>query len=94
MSVNHSDQTSMADVISAKLNEALAPTSLEVINESHMHAGHAGSPGTGESHFRVKICSNEFTGKSRLQIHQAINKILAEELNGKIHALAIEAKAP
>lgn len=94
MSVNHSDQTSMADVISAKLNEALAPTSLEVINESHMHAGHAGSPGTGESHFRVKISSNEFTGKSRLQIHQAINKILAKELNGKIHALAIEAKAP
>lgn len=94
MSDNHSDETPMADVIAAKLNKALEPTSLEVINESHLHAGHAGSPGTGESHFRVKVSSNDFAGKSRLQIHQAINKILAEELNGKIHALAIEAKAP
>ncbi len=94
MSDNHSDEIPMADVIAAKLNKALEPTSLEVINESHLHAGHAGSPGTGESHFRVKVSSNDFAGKSRLQIHQAINKILAEELNGKIHALAIEAKAP
>ncbi len=93
MSINQSDQPSAVDIITVKLEKALSPISLEVINESHLHSGHAGSPGTGESHFRVKVVSNEFVGKSRLQIHQAINKILAEELNGKIHALAIEAKA-
>jgi len=93
MSINQSDQRSAVDIITVKLEKALSPISLEVINESHLHSGHAGSPGTGESHFRVKVVSNEFAGKSRLQIHQAINKILAEELNGKIHALAIEAKA-
>jgi BolA protein len=94
MSDNHSDQHSVVDIITSKLEKALAPASLEVINESHLHSGHAGSPGTGESHFRVKVTSSEFVEKSRLQIHQTINKILAEELEGKIHALAIEAKAP
>ncbi len=94
MSANQSEQHTVVDIITHKLEKALAPTSLEVINESHLHSGHAGSPGTGESHFRVKITSSDFAEKSRLQIHQTINKILAEELEGKIHALAIEAKAP
>ena len=80
--------------IKEKLTAAFMPHQLEVINESHHHAGHAGSPGTGESHFRIKIIAPAFEGKSRLQIHQAINQVLAEELAGKIHALAIEAGAP
>ena len=84
----------IADTIHQKLEKALEPISLEVINESDHHAGHAGSPGTGESHFRIKVVSPMFVGKSRLQTHQLINEILADELNGKIHALAIEAKAP
>lgn len=84
----------MVSIIEQKLTESLSPESLEVINESHLHSGHSGSPGTGESHFRVKIVSSEFIGKSRLQIHQMINKLLGEQLKDKIHALAIEAKAP
>lgn len=83
----------MVDIITKKLTAELTPSKIEVINESHLHASHAGSPGTGESHFRVKIESDAFTGKTRLQTHQLINKILAEELKGPIHALAIEAKA-
>lgn len=85
---------SMSETIHQKLMSALSPESLEVINESDHHAGHAGSPGTGESHFRIKITAAQFSGQSRLQIHQSINEILKEELAGKIHALAIEAKAP
>lgn len=84
----------MVDQIKQKLQDALSPTHLEVINESHMHAGHAGSPGTGESHFRVRIESPAFEGKSRLAMHQQINRLLKEELEESIHALAIEAKAP
>ncbi|GJM03324.1 MAG: BolA family transcriptional regulator [Rhodomicrobium sp.] len=84
---------SMVETITEKLEAALKPESLEVINESHLHAGHAGSPGTGESHFRVKITSADFAGKSRLAMHQAVNKALKDELSGRIHALAIEAKA-
>jgi len=83
----------MVDIITEKLTKELTPASLEVINESHHHAGHAGSPGTGESHFRVKISTSQFKDKSRLQMHQAINQVLAQELKDKIHALAIEAKA-
>ena len=77
-----------------KLEKSLAPTSLEVINESHKHAGHAGSPGTGESHFQLNIVSEAFSGKTRLERHRLINEVLKEELAGKIHALAINAKAP
>jgi BolA protein len=78
----------------AKLIEALQPTRLDVINESELHAGHRGSPGTGESHFRVLIVSPMFAGKSRLDRHRLVNDTLAAELNGKVHALAIKAYAP
>jgi BolA family transcriptional regulator, general stress-responsive regulator len=70
------------------------PTRLEVINESHLHAGHRGSPGTGESHFRVLIVSAQFAGKSRLQRHRLVNEALAAELKDKVHALALELRAP
>jgi BolA protein len=65
-----------------------------VINESHVHAGHRSSPGTGESHFRVLVMSPEFTGKSRVNRHRLVNDTLAAELKGQVHALAIQAYAP
>ena len=77
-----------------KLTEAFAPEALEVVNDSHRHAGHAGSPGTGESHFTIKVVSAAFAGKSRLERHRMVNEVLAQELAGKIHALAIKALAP
>ena len=77
-----------------KLQRILTPQTLEVINESHLHAGHASSPGTGESHFRVVVISELFQGKSRLERHRMVNAALAEELAGGVHALAIKALTP
>jgi len=80
--------------IERKLNAAFAPVALEVIDESHHHAGHGHHHADGESHFRVEIVSAAFAGKSRVERHRAVNAALAEELAGRVHALAIGAKAP
>jgi len=85
---------SVESFIREKLLRSFQPTRLEVINESHLHAGHMGSPGTGESHFRVLVVSSVFEGKSRLERHRLVNRALAEELEGKVHALGIKAYAP
>ena len=77
-----------------KLVEALQPTQLDIINESHLHAGHRNSPGTGESHFRVLVVSSAFAGKSRVDRHRLVNEALAAEMKGGVHALAIKAYAP
>jgi BolA protein len=77
-----------------KLQRTFQPTRLDVINESHLHAGHRTSPGTGESHFRVLMVSPLFAGKSRLQRHRLVNEALAAELRGKVHALALDLRAP
>ena len=80
--------------IRKKLTQAFAPVALDVNNDSHLHAGHASSPGTGESHFSVKVVSAAFDGKSRLERHRMVNAVLAEELSGRIHALAVSALTP
>ena len=67
---------SVETTIREKLTEAFAPTRLDVINESHLHAGHRNSPGTGESHFRVLIVSAAFAGNSRVTRHRIVNKVL------------------
>jgi len=77
-----------------KLAEIFTPELLEVVNESHRHAGHAGSPGTGESHFAVYIVSTAFAGKSRLERHRMVNSALGDELRSGVHALAITARSP
>ena len=81
------------DEIKRKLKQAFAPEALEVVNDSHRHGGHGGSPGTGESHFTIKVVSPVFAGKSRVERHRMVNNVLAEELASKIHALAITAVA-
>lgn len=95
-----SDAT-IAQRITIKLREALAPTTLEVIDESGKHAGHAHvmaragtAEGAGETHFRIKVVSQSFAGKSRIERHRTIAGILSNELAERVHALAIEAKAP
>jgi BolA family transcriptional regulator, general stress-responsive regulator len=82
------------DQIREKLTRAFAPISLAVVNDSHRHAGHASSPGTGTSHFSIKVVSTAFAGKSRVERHRLVNATLAEELGGPVHALAITALAP
>jgi len=85
---------SVEDSIRTKLTAAFAPVSLEVVNDSHRHAGHASSPGTGESHFSVRVVAPAFAGKSRVERHRMVNEALADLLSGKVHALAIQALAP
>jgi len=87
-------QMSVEETITEMLNKAFVPQALEVENDSHRHAGHAGSPGTGESHFRVSIVSDRFAGLSRVERHRLVNEALGNLLSGRIHALAIKAKAP
>jgi BolA family transcriptional regulator, general stress-responsive regulator len=82
------------DRITEKLQQAFAPESLRVEDESHRHAGHAGSRPGGETHFRLYIVAEAFRGKSRLERHRMINSTLAAELAGGVHALAIHAQAP
>jgi BolA protein len=80
--------------ITNKLREAFAPESLDVIDESHLHEGHAGHRPGGETHFSIHIVSGAFEGKSRIERHRMINATLAVELAGSVHALAIKAQAP
>lgn len=77
------------------LSEALSPGRIEVINESQMHAGHAGGTpdGSGETHMRVRIISAKFEGVSRLQRHRMINDLLKPVLDEGLHALALEPAA-
>ena len=85
---------SVAETIEAKLRAAFAPDALEIVDQSHLHAGHAGAPKGGESHFRVVIVSAAFAGMSRIERQRAVNRVLAEELAGPVHALSVEARAP
>ena len=68
----------------------LSPVHLEVINESHKHAGHAGDDGSGESHWRVVIDAPVLAGQSRIARHRAIHDALGKDIMGRLHALAIE----
>jgi len=77
-----------------KLTTAFAPAHLEVVDESHQHAGHAGHRPGGETHYRLHIVSEAFKGKSRLERHRMVNAALASELESGVHALAIHASAP
>lgn len=84
----------MQDIITTKLIAAFAPQSLRVEDESHLHEGHAGHRPGGETHYRLYIVAEAFRGKSRLERHRLINAALANELAGRVHALAIHAAAP
>lgn len=82
------------ETITRKLTETLAPESLKVLDESNLHAGHAGHDGREETHFRIYIVADAFKGKSRIVRHRLINELLADELKGGVHALALHPSAP
>jgi BolA protein len=75
------------DEIRARLQQVFAPTSLEVVDEGHLHIGHAGE---GSGHFRVWIASPAFEGKPRVQQHRMVYDAMADLMGHGIHALAIE----
>ena len=84
----------MAERIEHKLKVEFSPQALTVTDDSDKHHGHAGWREGGETHFSVAVTSQAFAGKSRVERHRMINAVLAEELAGGVHALAISAKAP
>ncbi len=84
----------LAAEIAARLEQALAPAQLRVINDSDKHRGHAGHDGSGESHFTVEIEAAAFSGMSRIERQRAVNHALGDLLERRIHALAIKARAP
>ncbi len=90
-------QATVQETLTTRIQEALQPTHLAVIDESDQHAGHMMHPGGvephGETHFRIKVVAQAFVGKSRLERHRIINALAEAELKAGVHALAIEAKA-
>ncbi len=77
-----------------RLRDAFAPETLDVIDESELHFGHAAYKPGGGTHFRVHIVSRTFEGKSRIDRHRMINQVLADDLAGDLHALVLQAQAP
>jgi BolA protein len=84
----------VADTIRRKLTERLAPTRLDIEDESHRHAGHDGSRPEGETHFAVTIVSAAFIGQGRVARQRLVYQTLAEELATRIHALSLTTLAP
>jgi BolA protein len=79
----------VSDEISARLTAAFAPTELDVVNESHKHAGHSGDDGTGESHFRIRIRAAAFAPMGRVDRHRAVHQALGD-INTRVHAIALD----
>lgn len=77
------------DEIEARLRATFAVTELEVVNESHRHAGHSGDDGTGESHFAARIRAPELATLGRLARHRAVQAALGD-INARVHALALD----
>ena len=80
---------SLTQIITEKLIKNLKNPVVEVINESHLHKGHQGDNGTGESHFAIAVKSSSFEGLGRVERQKLIYQILADEMQDKIHALRI-----
>lgn len=77
-----------------KLEAAFMPARLDLVDESHKHAGHAGARPEGETHFRLVIVSDAFTGLGRIDRQRRIYDLLADELAERVHALSIRAMTP
>ena len=84
----------VASAIREKLTAALAPEALDIVDDSHKHAGHAGARPQGESHFTVRVVSAKFEGLNRVARQRLVYGALKDELATDIHALAIEARTP
>ena len=86
--------TPVADAVRQRLTAALAPSELDLADESALHAGHAGARPEGESHFRLVIVSARFAGKNRLERQRMVFAALGDLMQTEIHALTVTALAP
>ena len=77
-----------------KLTEALQPTRLDIVDDSHRHAGHAGADPLGETHFNITIVSAAFDGKSRVARQRLVYDLVAQELKERVHALSLKTLTP
>ena len=77
-----------------RLNSSLAPSSVELVDDSEKHRGHGGFNPAGESHFTLRIESPAFAGKSRIERQRMVHSALGELLDQRVHALSIRATAP
>lgn len=84
----------VADTMNAKLVAAFSPQHLNVIDETNQHHGHAAWKESGETHFKVEITADAFAGKSRVERQRMVYQVLAADLAGPVHALALVVKAP
>jgi BolA protein len=85
---------SVSETMRRKLTERFEPTHLDIIDESHRHAGHAGARPGGETHFAVVVVSDAFTGLTRVARQRLVYEILADELADGVHALALTTRTP
>ncbi|MAW82588.1 MAG: BolA family transcriptional regulator [Parvularcula sp.] len=84
----------VSETIRQKLIAALSPEQVEVTDESHLHAGHAGAREGGESHFRLLVVASIFEGMNRVSRQRMVNEVLRDELAGPVHALAMKTLTP
>ncbi len=80
----------MENNLRRKLAQGLQPLVLDIVNQSHLHAGHAGDNGSGESHFKVTIVSKAFNGTSRVVRQRMVYDLLENEMAGTLHALSLK----
>ena len=86
---------SLRDRMAEIVTRELRPTELRIDDESHLHAGHAGSREGGQTHFRIDVVSEAFVGKSRVERHRMVNELMTDAFGRDgLHALAIRARAP
>lgn len=83
----------LSALVQALLRDKLSAVDVQVIDESHLHAGHVGAR-SGGKHLRVTVVSAAFEGKSLIQRHRLVNEVLADLLKQRIHALALTTKTP
>ncbi|MEN8259975.1 MAG: BolA family protein [Pseudomonadota bacterium] len=86
--------TTRLELIEAKLNDALTPEKLEIVDQSFAHAGHGGATQSGGGHYHATIVSSAFEGKTMVQRHQLVYKALGDLMQSEIHALSIKSYTP
>ena len=84
----------VAETMRRKLTERFAPSRLDIIDDSHRHAGHAGARPEGETHFALTIVSPAFAGLGRVARQRLVYETLADELANRVHALSLTTLAP